>query len=218
MRDNSSDEPRGGGKPEERREDSHTPSGRQPQAQEPGRSQGPKGGRTAGSPRRGRRRPTGPIRLAPIGANRFELIHPACVHETELDYEEGLEIWKAGDPEGARDALRYALGACRDNMWIHVALGRIALEEFRDPALARGHFAYAFELGRRALPAQFAGFLPADRTSNRPFHDALEGLIRTLEALGSSGDSAALRTMKGRLSGGRPDGGAGALGSPDPGV
>ena len=111
-------------------------------------------------------------------------MHPACVRETELDYEEGLEIWKAGDPEGARDALRYALAACRDNLWIHVALGQIALEEFRDPTLARGHFEYAVELGRRTLPPQFAGRLPVNRPANRPFHDALEGLIRSLDALG----------------------------------
>jgi hypothetical protein len=43
------------------------------------------------------------------------LVHPRCVEETELDYEEGLELRKAGDPEGARDALRYALEGCHDN-------------------------------------------------------------------------------------------------------
>jgi len=42
------------------------------------------------------------------GGNRFELMHPSCVRETELDYEDGMELWKAGDPEGARDALRQA--------------------------------------------------------------------------------------------------------------
>jgi hypothetical protein len=126
-------------------------------------------------------------------------VHPPCVRETELDYEEGLEIWKAGDPEGARDALRYALAACRDNMWIHVALGRIALEEFRDPSLARGHFGYAVELGKRALTPQFAGRMPADRAANRPFYDALEGLIGSLDALGLNADSAGLRAWRDRL-------------------
>jgi hypothetical protein len=136
-----------------------------------------------------------------MGGNRFELVHPACVRETELDYEEGLEIWKAGDPEGARDALRYALSACRDNMWINAALGRIALEEFRDPALARGHFDYAVDLGKRALPPQFSGRLPAERPANRPFYDALDGLIRTLEALGRAADAASLHALEQRLSG-----------------
>ena len=66
----------------------------------------------------------------------------------ELDYQEGLELWKAGDPEEARDALRYALQACPANLWVHVALGRIAIEEFQDPVLARGHFGYAVELAQ----------------------------------------------------------------------
>ena len=105
----------------------------------------------------------GPIGLTRIGGDDFELVHPRGVRETELDYEEGMEIWKAGDPESARDALRYALSACHDNIWIHVALGQIALEEFRDPSLARGHFGYAFELAERALPPGFAGRLPRDR-------------------------------------------------------
>ena len=105
----------------------------------------------------------------------FELVHPRCVRETELDYQEGLELWKAGDPEGARDALRYALQACHDNLWVHVALGRIALEEFRDPGLARGHFGYAVELARKAIRPDFRGRLPADRAANGPFFKAVEG-------------------------------------------
>ena len=68
----------------------------------------------------------------------FELVHPRCVAEAELDYQEGIDLWKAGDPEEARDALRYALGACRDNLWVHVALGQLALREFKDPALRAG--------------------------------------------------------------------------------
>jgi hypothetical protein len=199
MRDNSSDDP----------------CRRRPSGEKVGPSRKRQGARKGGSGRRAGPRPSGPIRLAQIGGNRFELIHPACVRETELDYEEGLEIWRAGDPEGARDALRYALGACRDNMWVHVGLGRIALEEFRDPSLARGHFGYAVDLGRRALPPQFAGLLPADRPTNRPFHDALDGLIRSLEALGRRGDCAAFRTLKERLSGGPGNDGPRASEKPD---
>src|SRR5690349_1141602 len=165
---------------------------RYPKRSKPARSKGPPGRRGA-PPRKGGGRGSGSIRLAPIGGNRFQLMHPSCVRETELDYEEGIELWKAGDPEGARDALRYALSACRDNLWIHTALGRIALEEFRDPTLARGHFGYAVELGRRALPPQFTGILPVDRPSNGPFYDALEGLIHSLEALGAGGEAQALR-------------------------
>jgi hypothetical protein len=117
----------------------------------------------------------------------------------ELDYEEGLELWKAGDPESARDALRYALAACHDNLWIHTALGRIALEEFHDPSLARGHFGYAVELGRQAMPQNFAGRLSPDRPSNRPFFEAVEGLLLCLEALGRRDDLRHLRSLRDRL-------------------
>jgi hypothetical protein len=80
-----------------------------------------------------------------------------------------------------------------------VALGRIALKEFQDPALARGHFGYAVELARRAFPRPFSGRLPPDRPSNRPFYDALDGLIESLDALGRRGDAADLRAERNRL-------------------
>ncbi len=120
--------------------------------------------------------------------------------DVDLDYKEGLEIWKAGDPEGARDALRYALGACHDNLWVHVALGQIALEDFRDPTLARGHFGYAVELAEPRLPRGFTGRLPRERPSNRPFYEAIAGLALCLEALGRARDAAKLRALGDRLS------------------
>jgi hypothetical protein len=142
------------------------------------------------------------IGLARVGGEDFELVHPRGVKEMELDYEEGMELWKAGDPESARDALRYALAACHDNLWIHTALGRIALEEFHDPSLARGHFGYAVELGRKALPPNFGGRLSPDRAANRPFLEAIEGLLRCLEALGRPEDVRQLRGLRDRLSSG----------------
>lgn len=193
----------------------------------PGRGNGrPRGTRPGPASRRaggargpkrpaGQKRP-GALRLTPIGGDRFELSHPPCVRETELDYQEGMEIWKAGDPEGARDALRYALAACRDNVWVHVALGRIALEAFHDPTLARGHFAYAVELGQRAIPPQFRGRLPVDRPNNRPFYEAIDGLIRALDAMGNQADSEELRGLKERLAGSRTGGGEGVAGRRDP--
>jgi hypothetical protein len=119
----------------------------------------------------------------------------------ELDYEEGIELWKAGDVEAARDALRYALQGCGDNLWVHVALGRIALEEFKDPTLARGHFGYAFELAQRVLPPGFSGRLPRQRPANRPFFDAIEGLAACYEALGQTDESGSLRALAARLAG-----------------
>ena len=150
-----------------------------------------------------------------IGGDDFELVHPRCVREMELDYQEGIELWEAGDPESAQDALRYALQGCGDNLWVHVALGRIALDEWKDPTLARGHFGYAFELAQRAISPGFAGRLPRQRGSNRPFHDAIDGLIRCYEALGKPGEATELRALAARLSGesrparGHPEGARG---------
>ena len=124
----------------------------------------------------------------------------------ELDYVEGLELWQSGDPEGARDALRYALQGCGDNLWVHVALGRIALEEFNDPSLARGHFGYGFELAQRAIPPGFTGRLSRDRDVNRPFYESIEGLALCYDALGQPGEATSLRKLAERLTGqpGRP--------------
>ncbi|HKI21176.1 MAG TPA: hypothetical protein VKA15_25005 [Isosphaeraceae bacterium] len=133
---------RGGPRSPNRRGSRRAPKRRSPQA---------KGGHSPSS-----------IRLVRIAGDDFELVHPRQVIEVDLDYQEGLEIWKAGDPEGARDALRYALGACHDNLWVHVALGQIALRDFRDPTLARGHFGYAVDLAERALPRGFTGRLPRE--------------------------------------------------------
>ncbi len=165
---------------------------------------GPKraGGRQAGSARPGGA-PRGPIGLVEFGRGLFELVHPRGVWEVELDYHEGMELWKAGDPESARDALRYALSACQDNLWVHTALGRIALEEFRDPALAEGHFGYAFELGSRAIPPGFRGRLPRGRSANIPFYEALEGLAKSLAAQGREREAGRLREQADRLAGDR---------------
>ena len=143
----------------------------------PGRPSGA-GGARGGASRRGG------LGLRPLGGTDFVLVHPKCIHEMELDYAEGIELRDAGDPEAARDALRYALQGCGDNLWVHVALGRIALEDFRDPTLAQGHFGYAYELAEKVLPREFAGRLPRDHPDNRPLYDALDGLIAAHEAQG----------------------------------
>ena len=137
------------------------------------------------------------IRLKNLGEGVYELDHPPCVRKTELDYAEGIEIWEAGDPEGARDALRFALSACRDNLWVHVALGQIALREFNDPQLAIGHFGYAIELVGLVLSARFSGRLPRERQANRPVYDALDGLIECYEKLGKTSSVARYRAMGG---------------------
>ncbi len=189
-----------------------------PPPNRPGRGPAPRGPRhPEAGPKGGQGRPGGrgdgpgpgrrpaskpsPIGLARIGGNNFELVHPRGVRQMEPDYEEGMELWKAGDPESARDALRYALSECGDNLWIHTALGRIALEEFHDPSLAHGHFGYTVQLVRKALPPQFAGRLPAHRPNNRPFFEAIDGLLQCLEALGQHDDCRNLRSFRDQLSG-----------------
>jgi hypothetical protein len=156
-----------------------------------------------GRRKRGGKRPSrrGGLVLRPVSGGDFELEHPRCVAERELDYAEGIELWKAGDPEAARDALRYALDGCGDNLWVHVALGRMALDVFRDPALARGHFGYAVELVERVLPQQFQGRLPRERPANRPFFEALAGLAVCYETLGNRAQANELRTLADRLDG-----------------
>jgi hypothetical protein len=125
----------------------------------------------------------------------------------ELDYVDGIELWRAGDPEAARDALRYALQGCGDNLWVHVALGRIAFDEFRDPTLARGHFGYAFELAQAAIPRDFSGRLPRERVPNRPFYDAVAGLSECYQALGKETEARRVLGFAASLSRGRSDGG-----------
>ena len=141
----------------------------------PGVSRAPRPGSRGGSQPRGAAQVKGRSGFHSCQAATSSWCIRAESRKSELDYEEGMELWKAGDPESARDALRYALSACHDNLWIHVALGRIALEEFRDPTLARGHFGYAFELAQRALPPRFLGPAAARPAGNRPFYEAIDG-------------------------------------------
>ena len=152
----------------------------------PGRAASANGSRGGVSKRGG-------LGLKRLGGDDFALVHPKCVMEMELDYEEGIELRKAGDPEAARDALRFALQGCGDNVWVHVALGLIALEDFKDANLARGHFGYAFELAERAIPRQFDGRIPREHPANRPLYDAIQGLIACYEALGNPDSAKELR-------------------------
>ena len=142
-----------------------------------------------------------PIGLLRLAEGEFELIHPRKVEETREDYEEGIELWKEGDPESARDALRYALSACHANLWAHVALGRIALADFRDPTLRAAISAMRLSWASVALPRDFSGRLAPDRPANRPFYEALDGLVECLEGAGPAGECEVLRKMRARLSG-----------------
>ena len=151
------------------------------------------------SERKGRPRGGLGLRRLPDGA--FEFVHPRAVMERHEDYEEGLAIWRAGEPEEAAEVLRFALEGASDNLWVHVALGRIALEAAHDPELARGHFGYALELAQQAIPRDFNGRLPAERPANRPLYDAIAGLCACLEATGQTDEVAELRRLADRWRG-----------------
>jgi hypothetical protein len=170
-----------------------------PQPQPPRRPDGPKRKskpRPSDRPRHGK---PSPISLRRIEPGVFELVHPPCIDEVDLDYQEAMEMWKIGEPEEARDALRFALEGCSDNLWIHAALGEIALKEHRDPRLAMGHFGYAFDLVHRVVADGFTGRIPRDIPANRPFHDALQGLIACLRALGETSEADRLQKMQDSL-------------------
>ena len=145
----------------------------------------------------------GGIWLQHLGGPDHALSHPKCVWEMEPDYDEGMEMLGEGDVEGARDALRYALQGCGDNLWVHVALGRIAIDHDNDPKLAKGHYGYAFELARKALPTGFQGRLPIEHPSNAPLYDAIDGLIACHEALGAFDLAEEVRELARRWSTGR---------------
>ena len=150
--------------------------------------------------------PRGTSSSSPIGLRRgddgaFELVHPPCVEEVEPDYAEAMEILREGEPDEAKAALRHALEGCRDNLWVHVALGRLALEVGRDADLARGHFGYAYDLASRALPAGFSGPLPPELVPNRPLFDAVEGLIQCARFRGRDTEVRALESDSRRWAG-----------------
>lgn len=117
------------------------------------------------------------------------------------DYEEAMILLDEGDDEEAVEALRYALEACRDSLWLHVALGKIALTRRNDPELARGHYGYAFELIEAGLPRDFDGPLPRSHPPNMPCYEAMEGLAACYEALGQHRDARSLRDLADRWAG-----------------
>ena len=80
---------------------------------------------------------------------------------------------------------------------------QIASRQTRDPALARGHFGYAIELVERALPRGFSGRLARERPNNRPFYEAIDGLVECFDMLGKHRDSTGLRALRNRLLTGR---------------
>ena len=175
---------RGGGNRGENRPPAKGRGGR-PSA--PGRRPGPSGAK--GGPSR-----RGGLGLKRLGGDDFVLVHPKCVREMELDYEEGIELRKAGDPEAARDALRFALQGCGDNIWVHVALGPDRAGRLPRPdAWPAATSATPSSWPSAPCPATSRGRLPREHPSNRPLYDAVDGLITCHEALGAADLAGELR-------------------------
>ena len=129
----------------------------------------------------GRRATTIRARRGEDGA--WSLVPPRCAIERQLDLEEVQAMLDAGEIDVATDELRWLLSECADFMPAHRLLGELAME-VGDFQLARGHFGYAFEIGRSALPeGKLDGPLPYADERNQPLFEAAKGLAWCLKQL-----------------------------------
>ena len=126
------------------------------------------------------------LRVQPHGSQgEWQLVHPQCAKERHEDLEEVQNMLAAGEIDVAVDELRWLLEGCSDLVQAHRLLGEIALEE-GDLRLARGHFGYAFDICKAALPpAGLPGPLPYRLPENQGLHESAKGLALCLEQLGN---------------------------------
>ncbi len=118
------------------------------------------------------------------GENAWEFIHPRCALDRMDDLEEVHKMIEADEIDIAIDELRWLLNGCSDFMEAHKTLGELALQE-NDITLARGHFGYAFQIGKKALDAAGCpGPLPYRLDTNKAFYEAGKGLAHCLKQLG----------------------------------
>ena len=118
------------------------------------------------------------------GEDAWEFVHPRCALDRADDLEEVRKMIEAEEVEIATDELRWLLGGCSDFIDAHKALGELALLE-NDIPLARGHFGYAYQIGKKTLDsARCQGPLPYRLEANTAFHEAGKGLAHCLKQLG----------------------------------
>ena len=118
------------------------------------------------------------------GEDAWEFVNPRCAADRAEDLEEVRKMIDAGETEIATDELRWLLNGCSDFLEAHKTLGELALLE-SDIPLARGHFGYAFQIGKKALDAAGCrGLVPYRLASNTAFHEAGKGLAFSLRELG----------------------------------
>jgi hypothetical protein len=119
-----------------------------------------------------------------VASGGWELVHPRCARDRELDLEEVRKMLDAGEVEVATDECRWLLSGCSDCLEAHRILGEIALAA-NDLPLARGHFGYAYRLGAKAIEA--AGNpspIPYRLPANQSFLESGKGLAYCLKHLG----------------------------------
>jgi len=118
------------------------------------------------------------------GEDVWEFLHPRCALDRAEDLEEVRKMIEAEEAEIATDELRWLLGGCTDFIDAHKALGELALLE-NDIPLARGHFGYAVQIGKKAIDgAKCKGQVPYRIETNTAFHEAGKGLAYCLKEMG----------------------------------
>ena len=110
-------------------------------------------------------------------SGEWMLVHPRGVRDRSDDMEEVQTMLEAGELDIAIDELRWLLGGCPDFIEAHQLLGVLALSADNDVPLARGHFGFAYDIGRKAIrqagdPAPLRQSQPA----NQAFFAAGQGL------------------------------------------
>ncbi|HEX4148960.1 MAG TPA: hypothetical protein VHY20_08230 [Pirellulales bacterium] len=127
--------------------------------------------------------PASQLSVARHGPGEWKLVHPRCVREREEDMAEVRQMLEEGEVDVAVDELRWLLDDCGDLIEAHCLLGEIALGD-GDLPLARGHFGYAFQLGRAAASSVVEGTLPYHLPENASLLEAAKGLAWCLHSLG----------------------------------
>lgn len=147
----------------------------------------PRGQKPAARESEPRKRSSSDVNVRRIaGTDCFELVHPRCARQRAEDIEEVQKMLAAGEFEIATDELRWLLDGCSEFIAAHKLLGELAMLE-EDVKLARGHFGYAYRIGRKALPAAgLRGTLPYELPANRDFYEAGKGLCWCLRELGKT--------------------------------
>ena len=86
---------------------------------------------------------------------------------------------EADEIDVAIDELRWLLEGCSDFIVAHKTLGELALMT-NDYSLARGHFGYAFQIGKSAIERARATRVPYRLPDNQAFFEAGKGLTHCL--------------------------------------